>query len=337
MGTSRSQSRINSMTSKVISSLYDAFRAGAKLMREQQLPWRLAQWLAQRRQESLRRECDRRVDATRPFVTGADHPDFELHMLLGRKHVGMALWAVKSFLYATNLSFKVVLHDDGSLSFDDVTKLKAHLVGVDVVRKSEADVIMRQKLAAYPNCLEYRFTSRDTTDHRGTKYNMRIFSLRLFDFNLLSDSKKTLVLDADVLFFKEPREILEWATSPSDGISLYSVEQYLPVRDARNRIIRFDLKAPRPTAANAGLLCFDKQAFDLEVIDRWIGDHRDLMDKYATFEQAAYNHLIMRHGAATPLSDSYSFNYTDDHVSATHFAIKALFFENVPRLINALG
>lgn len=325
------------MTSKVISSLADAFRTGTNLLRERQLPWRLTQWFAQRRQESLRRASDRKVGATRPFVTGVDHPDFELHMLLGRKHVGMALWAVKSFLHATKRSFKVVLHDDGTLSEDDLVKLKTHLVGARIIRKREADAIMRQILAAYPNCFEYRFTSRDTTDHRGTKYNMRIFSLRLFDFNLLADSKKTLVLDADVLFFKEPKEILDWATSPSDGVSLYSVEQYLPVRDARNRIVRFDLKDPRPTAANAGLLCFDKQAFDLEVIDRWIGDHRDLMDKYATFEQAAYNHLIMRHGTATPLSDRYSFNYTDDQVSATHFAIKALFFENVPRLINPLG
>lgn len=325
------------MVSRLLQDVSGIFNSGIDLLRERRLPWRLTKWLAQRQQDKLRRESDVKVLATRPFLTGADHPDFELHMLLGRNHVGMALWAVKSFLNATGRAFTVVLHDDGTLSEIDITTLTTHLIGVRVVRKNEADAILRQKLAAYPNCLEYRFTSRDTTDHRGAKYNMRIFSLRLFDFNLLSEAKKTLVLDADVLFFKEPTEILQWATSPSDGTSLYSVEQYLPVRDSRNNIVRFDLKTPRPTAANAGLLCFDKKALDLALVDKWIGEHRDLMDKYATFEQAAYNFLILREGKATPLPDTYSFNYTDDLVMATHFAIKVRFFENVSRLSGALA
>lgn len=325
------------MASKLVSSLSGAFEAGIDLLRERRLPWRLSQWISQRHQDNLRRKMDLQVDTTRPFRTGDVHPDFELHMLLGRNHVGMALWAVKSFLNTTKCAFTVVLHDDGTLSEADVTKLKKHLIGVKVVPKDEADALLRQRLAGYPNCLEYRFSSRDTTDHRGARYNMRIFSLRLFDFNLLSGAKKTLVLDADVLFFKEPTEILRWATGPSNGMSLYSVEQYLPVRDKRNKITRFDLKNPRPTAANAGLLCFDKQVFSLEIIEKWIGEHRNLMDKYATFEQAAYNHLILRQGQATPLPDSYAFNYTDDEVTATHFAIKVRFFENVSRLIKPLG
>lgn len=325
------------MVSRLLQGVFGAFNTGMDLLRERRLPWRLTKWLAQHHQDKLRRESDVKVLATRPFLTGADHPDFELHMLLGRNHVGMALWAVKSFLNATGRAFTVVLHDDGTLSETDIATLTTHLIGVKVVRKNEADAILRQRLAAYPNCLEYRFTSRDTTDHRGAKYNMRIFSLRLFDFNLLSEAKKTLVLDADVLFFKEPTEILQWATSPSDGTSLYSVEQYLPVRDSRNNIVRFDLKTPRPTAANAGLLCFDKKALDLALVDKWIGEHRDLMDKYATFEQAAYNVLILREGKATPLPDTYSFNYTDDLVTATHFAIKVRFFENVSRLSGALA
>ena len=65
--------------------------------------------------------------------------------------------------------------------------------------------------------------------------------------------------------------------------------------------------------------------------------HKELMDKYATFEQATYNHLIKKKADCLPLPDSYSFNYTDNIVIATHFAIKILFFKNLYRLAKALS
>ncbi len=322
---------------KVMTGISATLASSLSALRERRLPWRLTQWIGRQHQEALRHLYDRRIAATRPFVTGKEFPRFEVHMLLGRKHVGMCLWAVKSFLNATNTPFVVVLHDDGSLTDADTAKLKAHLIDVRVVHKKEADDIMRKKLAPYPNCLEYRFTSKSTSDHRGTEYNMRIFSIRLFDFNLMSNATKTLVLDADVLFFKEPREIVDWAPSASDGVSLYSVEQYRPVRNVRGAIVGFERKSPTPTDANAGLLCFDKQAFDLDSINAWIGEHRDRMDRYATFEQAAYNYLIKRDGRCSPLPDSYSFNFTDDQVFATHFTIKPLFFQNIQHLLKPLS
>ena len=248
----------------------------------------------------------------------------------------MCLWSVKSLLNYANKRYTVVLHDDGSLTDADVKTLKEHLINAKVVRKPDADNLIKEQLANWPNCHEYRYTSKETSDHRGIKYNMRIFSIRLFDFNLMSDARKTLVLDADVLFFQTPHEIIEWAEDPEDRKCLYSVEQYLPIRNVRNEIVGFERKVPTPTEANAGLLCFDKRAFNLEAIDNWIGDHKELMDKYATFEQAAYNHLVKQKGGSIPLPDTYSFNYTDQHVVATHFAIKILFFQNLKRLQKAL-
>jgi hypothetical protein len=295
------------------------------------------QWLAAKELQASRVYYDRKVLSTRSFVTGQSHCDFELHMLLGRKHVGMCLWSVKSFLASTNIPFSVVLHDDGSLTETDIHALESHLISARVVRKHDADSLMREKLAEFPNCLEYRFGETQTSDHRGAKYNMRIFALRLFDFNMVSSAKKTLVLDADVLFFRRPREIIDWAIDSDARGNLFSVEQYFPVRNARKNIVCYDLKVPRPTDANAGLLCFDRLCFDLDEIERWIGEHSDWMDKYATFEQAAYNHLIKKIGPTTSLPDSYSFNYTDDEVVATHFAIKHLFFENICRVVKAIS
>jgi hypothetical protein len=165
---------------------------------------------------------------------------------------------------------------------------------------------------------------------------MNIFALRLFDFNFVSQSTKNLVLDADVLFFKKPQEIMEWAEETADRNNLYSVEGHVPRRNSRYDVVGFDKKLPPPTWANAGLLCFDKRSFRLDLIEQWIARDRELMHKHATFEQRMYNLLLQFRGGAGSLPDSYSFNYTDGDSVATHFAIKDLFFENIPRVKDAL-
>ncbi len=191
--------------------------------------------------------------------------------------------------------------------------------------------MIRDRIGDFPNCCEYRFTAKETSDHRGQKYNMRIFAIRLFDFNLMSDARKTLVLDADVLFFQAPRNhrMGRGSRGREQPVQLGAI--CTGERRAK-RVVDYECKTQPPTDFNAGLLCFDKRAFDLAAIDAWIGAKKELMVKYATFEQAAYNHLVKRKGGSAPLPDSYSFNYTDDRVVATHFAIKLLFFKNLKRL-----
>ncbi len=312
-------------------------------VRERRLPWRLSQAIARLNFQLLRWRYDRQVLSTRPFLTGEDCPHFEVHTLLGHNHVGMVLWSVKSFLHQTGKKYSVVLHDDGSLTDSDIQTLEKHLVNVKVVKKPTADALIKERISGMPNCQEYRFTAKETSDHRGIKYDMHIFAIRLFDFNLISSGTKTLVLDADVLFFKMPRDIVEWAEDVGDRNSLYSVEQYKPRRNSQNEIIGYELKTPHPIDANAGLLwfnagllCFDKRAFSLKALEDWIGANKEKMNTYATFEQKAYSYLVQAKGGSAPLPNTYSFNYTDQDVVATHFAIKILYFRNLKRLEKAL-
>lgn len=307
------------------------------LLREHRLPWRVSQWLYHQRLDAVRRFYDHRALSTRPCVTGKECPAFEVHALLGHRHVGMCLWSVKSFLHNAAVACRVVLHDDGSLTRRDVDILQQHLVDARIVRRADADAAIREWIGALPHCCDYRFGRTLTTDHRGGNYNSNVFALRLFDFNLLSDATKILVLDVDVLFFKEPREIVAWAQDASSTGSLYSVEQYVPRRNARYEVVGFDRRVPVPGWGNAGLLCFDKSAFSLEAIEGWIARDKDLIDNHATFEQRLYNLLLQRSGDSAPLPDSYSFNYNDEDAVATHFAIKHLFFDNVPKLQEALS
>lgn len=299
------------------------------------IPWRYREALKRRREETLRQRSDAAARTTRPVQTGVDAPQFEIHMLLGHRHVGMALWAVKSFLHACGRRFAVVLHEDGSLTADDIDVLSHHLIGVKIVRKSVADAEMDDWLRAYPNCHDYRYAQKKHSDHRNTAYNMHIFAVRLFDFNFYSRATKRMFLDADILFFRRPDEILHWIDEESDHRSLYSVEAYVPSHDRMGHWVFL----PKEPTFNAGLICLHGPAsYDLGLLDTWIGENKHRMDLAPTFEQSAYRHLITRSSElGAPLSDAYPFNYTDGSVVATHFGIKVRFFENTERLQSTLA
>lgn len=299
------------------------------------LPWSLRKNVMEKIEHLFREVYDHRVSDTKPYVTGQDAPHFELHMLIGKRHVGMSLWAIKSLLHFSDQRFHIVLHDDGSLRQEDLNKLSTHLPNVKVILRADADRAMADKLADYPLCKTFRFSVVETANHRGQKYNMFIMSLILLDMNLLSSAEKIMILDADVLFFKKPVELINWINHQEDQSNLYSVEKFRPYRDKQNRL-QFDLK-PAETL-NSGLLCYHpKTVMDLPTLEKWISENRDLMYTSPVFEQLAYSYLIRRHPESRALpGDVYAFNYTSQDVTASHFGMKRQFFENIPRIESLL-
>ncbi len=303
----------------------------ASLLLERTLPWRIASRFDERNTQALRDLYMARAVDTRPYPTGSDAPSFELHALLGHRHVGMCLWSVKSFLHCAGRKYHVVLHDDGTLSQSDRQLLEEHLPQVTIITRQDADAIMREKLANYPNATEYRFTKLETSNHRGVNYDMFIMALILFDLNLVTNAKKIMIMDIDVLFFRKPSEILHWIEDPEDRHTLYSVEAYKPYFD-QNGVRQYTAKVAK--TLNSGLLCINKDTlYNLDEIELWISENKDLMYTSSNFEQLCYSFLIKRHPDSVALPyDTYSFNYTDSESVATHFGIKRMFFENIARI-----
>src|SRR3569833_2664748 len=77
------------------------------------------------------------VDSTAPLKCNAD-AHTEVHTLTCHDHVFMYITAIKSLLrFVSDLA--VVVHDDGTLTEQDVSKLEHHIVGIKVIRRVEAD------------------------------------------------------------------------------------------------------------------------------------------------------------------------------------------------------
>jgi hypothetical protein len=148
---------------------------------------RLSGWL-------IRRHVFARIRKTRALRVNPQ-ADVEIHTVLCHRDVDMFLVAAKSLLrFCSDVA--VVVHDDGTLHAADATAIVEHLPGARVIDRPAADRRMEGILRAHPACREYRCR--------------RPQSFQLFDYCLLGDREKVLSLDSDVIFVREPLEIVEW-------------------------------------------------------------------------------------------------------------------------------
>jgi hypothetical protein len=309
-------------------------KLSASLFLQRHLPWRFAKALDAHNDAALRGKYREWLDETPP-APAASEPKAEVHQLLGHRHVGMGAWSLKSLLRASEAPLAVTVHDDGSLSAEDVAFLKKHIPGVRVILRAEADEKMRDALQDLPACASFRFGEVPVTNHRGQTYNMFIMALILFDMPLFACSDKIIILDADVLFFRRPDVIVDWLSDNDNVQTLYSVEGFRPIKQPDGSF-QYGEKVAR--TLNSGLLCLTKsQVYDIDKVESWVAGNPDLMYTSPVFEQLCYSYLIKPHPRSVELDPAlYGFNYTTSDSIATHFGMKRGFYENLHRVVHLL-
>jgi hypothetical protein len=92
----------------------------------------------------------------------------------------------------------LVVHEDGTLTDEDVEKLKGAFPLQQLVRRRDADEAMREALDRYPACSRMR--SENT------------LMLKLFDVALMSSDVDIRYCDTDVLFFRRVAGLFERAS-----------------------------------------------------------------------------------------------------------------------------
>ena len=158
-----------------------------------------------------------RVLRTEP-VTATDDPTCEIHVLTSAYDWLDLVWALKSFYCASGRRYKLCIHDDGTLPPGAVTQLRRHFPAARIVLRAEADTTVLPSLSNYPLCREFRRTNH--------------LSPKIFDFAHYLAAERMLLLDSDVLFFREPTELLRRIEDPGyvlntvngDVASAYTVE-----------------------------------------------------------------------------------------------------------------
>ncbi|NJL56494.1 hypothetical protein HC928_15965 [bacterium] len=106
--------------------------------------------------------------------------------LLCHRHVDMALVCLASLLKFSPTPLQLVIHDDGSLTTEDVERLTTQLPGTKVLSRQEADELVNGLLKNHPYAYEYRQEAP--------------LALKLLDMPLLNKGDLAYC-DSDVLFF----------------------------------------------------------------------------------------------------------------------------------------
>ncbi len=180
----------------------------------------------------------------------------EIHALTSGQDWLNLIWTLKSFYYFSNKRYALCIHEDGSLPHDAFPILERHFPGARIIRRTQADREVLAALAAYPRCYELRRTNT--------------LSLKVFDFRHYLQAERMVLLDSDILFFREPAELLRRIEDPNYRLNTVNADvadAYTVDPATVKHCCGFELQP----LFNSGLGLIHKPSLNLDWIEEFLG------------------------------------------------------------------
>lgn len=181
-------------------------------------------------------------------------------------HVQLITIALKSFFYYSGVILPVFLVDDGSLTRKDYVLLQSNFKNILIKHRARAAKEIVRILKGYPYCLRYR---------KEKNMEFRIHNKKLFDPILLSPFTKVILLDADVIFFNVPKEILNWIyTNEAADLHMSYDKTYMDKEKhwgvLGTKILAKIWDSPLTLYFNSGLYCVTKKNIILKHYEKYL-------------------------------------------------------------------
>jgi len=189
----------------VVYRIWHAPRSSLTLLSKKGLlnAWRVSRGKAQ---------MNRFAERLQPLPSAPDAPALEVHILTGRKFIHQTILCLYSLQKTSGHRLGVHLYDDGSLSGSASQLVQTILPGARIYRPKEIEQRLDTVLPKeeFPTLRSQRLTYpqiRKLTDiHAGR-------------------SGWQLALDADMLFFSNPEELVAWSFDPEAPLFMRDCEQ----------------------------------------------------------------------------------------------------------------
>jgi hypothetical protein len=265
-----------------------------------------------------------------PPVPSAVNPVYEIHMLCGHRDYDMGIWASWSLMRFLGSQARLVVHCDGSLTSADVEEWRRVIHGLELVPRQTANQVVGDRLGHTKHLRHWR-------DRYPT-------SPQLVDAHFFGDQPVVLLMDTDVLVFREPIALIEAFGRPgfawcSDIRSCYS---------ASHSVIEAATGRKLPDRLNSGLLVSPRFSQDHFLQLDWLLDKMnqtgeiDLHRYWAC--QTYYALMTSFWNVAEPLPASYvtSMSRTPVDADLRHFVgvprVRFRYYkEGVVRLLDQIG
>ena len=214
----------------------------------------------------------------------------EVHLLCHRGDHLCAIWALKTLYRTSGLRWPAVIHVQGVCTAAMQRRFRAHVPDAHVILQEEADArVLRAVADGHPRLLEARRQSP--------------FMMKLIDPVLLGSAERIVILDSDVLFFRDPRELRAHAEqAPADAwlfqrdpASTYNVTEDVAASALGIRI---------PERVNSGIAVFPRSLVDLDLCEQLL-EHPEVRRPSGWIEQTLFALCAGARGRVEYLSPSY--------------------------------
>ncbi|MDX2212479.1 MAG: hypothetical protein SFY66_04240 [Oculatellaceae cyanobacterium bins.114] len=213
-------------------------------------------------------------------ISNTTNQTCEIHVLTSTTDWLNLMWALKSFYHYSRRSYALCIHDDGTLTAQQIETLQTHFTNARIIDRPTADTRVSEQLRAYPRCLEFR-----ENNHLAPK---------VFDFITYLESDRMLLLDSDVLFFQEPTALLQCIENPSyllnsvnrDVSSAYTVDP---------EVVRNECGVDLIQRFNSGLGLIHKASLSLDWIEEFL-ELPNIIGHFWRIEQTLYALCSSRFG-----------------------------------------
>lgn len=205
------------------------------------------------------------------------HENFSMHMLFGDRDFLMALWSLASFYRVSSVRGVLYLHSDGTL-------IDTHRVTLARLFPSAVFVGARTSVVEHK---DFYSTHQDFFNFRTQFKGFQ--AKKLLDPYLASDKEIRLILDSDMLWFKDPTELRSAVEA--------GVPQALMMSDRSGEGGRAVVMFKDGTqisddiaSCNSGVTLYRKDQFDLKKFSDYLSNVDYLNTKFT--DQACYATIL---------------------------------------------
>lgn len=213
-------------------------------------------------------------------------PSVSVHLLVSSKTWHAGVLAAISFEFFTQRRWNLFFHEDGSVDEPARKKIERVLPGVHFISRTDSENVMKQRLQAYPNC-------------QALRQSHNLF-LKFFDLPAFAPGTRMILLDSDVIFFKKPKEILNWVDSRSQECwyNEDTKEKYCIPRYEIEPLLRIKLWSK----FNSGLILIPLAAISLPLAEDFLRIFKTKAHHPQFFEQTLYALMasVWNQGGALP-------------------------------------
>ena len=208
-----------------------------------------------------RRSIQKKILKTSPITTDS-LGDIEVRVLTWELDCLNLIWALKSFYFFSEENFPLYIHD-GGLTQENIKLLKAHFPNAFIIKQEVANKIVDDFLLKHGHKKSHQYRYEN------------IATRKVFDFFILSDAKRIISIDSDIIFYKKPAHLINTKTNIynqdfqySYSMELDQLENYFKIRP--------------PAFINSGLFNVSQKIMNFDLIEKWLNNDQFFSNKWVT-------------------------------------------------------